>query len=168
METKDPLTGGAEAPDARPGVFTTAAARLYDTDFYKWTQSQADTLRTGNFAGLDVNNLIEEIESMGRGEKRELTSRLELLLMHLLKWQYQPNFRSKSWQLTIKEQRRRVDEHLSENPSLKGLLAEVYEKTYRFALLEAAKETGMEESMFPEQCPWTFTQAMDEDFWPDV
>jgi len=145
-----------------------ATATLYEADFYGWTQRQADRLRARDMANLDVENLIEEIESMGRSEKRELTSRLELLLMHLLKWQYQPNFRSKSWQLTVKEQRRRVAEHLGENPSLKGMLTEVYEKAYGFAVLEAEHETGLDESIFPTRCPWTFEQAMDEGFWPET
>jgi len=145
-----------------------ATATLYEADFYGWTQRQADRLRARDMANLDVENLIEEIESMGRSEKRELTSRLELLLMHLLKWQYQPNFRSKSWQLTVKEQRRRVAEHLGENPSLKGMLTEAYEKAYGFAVLEAEHETGLDESVFPTRCPWTFEQAMDEGFWPET
>jgi len=146
----------------------TAATQLYDTDFYAWTQQQADTLRGGNLAGLDVENLIEEIESMGRSEKRELESRLTLLLVHLLKWVHQANFRSKSWQLTIKEQRRQVAKHLRENPSLKSTLPETYAETYAFAVLGAGKETGMDEAAFPAQCPWTFDQAMDDDFWPQA
>jgi len=145
---------------------STANLQMYETDFYGWTQNQATTLRAKNFAALDLDNLIEEIESMGRSEKRELESRLELLLMHLLKWQYQSNFRSKSWQLTIKEQRKRVAKHLKDNPSLKGFLAEMYREVYDYAVLEAAKETGMDETVFPQQCPWTFEQAMDADFWP--
>jgi len=79
----------------------TASTRLYDTDFYAWIQDQAATLRAGNLAGLDVNNLIEEIESMGRSEKRELRSRLVVLIVHLLKWAYQPLRRGNSWQTTI-------------------------------------------------------------------
>jgi len=98
----------------------TASTRLYDTDFYGWTQQQADALRTGNLAGVDLDNLIEEIESMGRSEKRELESRIEVLLMHLLKWRYQWGLRSRSWQLTIEDQRDRIAKHLRENPSLKS------------------------------------------------
>jgi len=146
----------------------TTPTQLYDTDFYGWVQQQANTLRTGNLAGLDVENLIEEIESMGRNEKRELENRLRLLLIHLLKWQHQPNFRSKSWQMTIKEQRRQVAKHLRENPSLTATLTETYKETYGFAVLGAAKETGMDESVFPTECAWTFDQAMDDGFWPDA
>jgi len=139
---------------------------LYNTDFYGWTQHQAAALRSGNFTALDLDNLIDEVESMGKSEKRELESRLEILLMHLLKWQYQPDFRSTSWQASIIEQRYRVADHLQENPSLKAGLADTCQKAYRYAVLGAVKETGIGKIMFPLDCPWTFEQAMDADFWP--
>jgi len=146
---------------------STAAARLYETDFYGWIQNQAAALRTRSLANLDFDNLVEEIESVGKSEKRELESRLESLLMHLLKWQYQPNFRSASWQITIKDQRRRIADHLEENPSLKNFVPKSHEKIYSYAVTEAAKETGMSDSTFPSECPWTFEQAMAPDFWPE-
>jgi len=139
---------------------------MYETDFYGWTQRQAEAMRSGDLAGLDLENLIEEIESMGKREKRELESRLEVLLAHLLKWRYQPGFRGASRQATIKEQRGRIADHMRENPSLKGLLPETYGKTYRYSVLKAVRETGMAESAFPPQCPWTFEQAVDPGFWP--
>jgi len=123
-------------------------------------------MRAGNFASLDLDQLIDEIESMGKSEQRELENRLEVLLMHLLKWQYQPNFRSKSWQLTIKEQRKRIIRHLAKNPSLHNFAAEIYQETYEYAVLAASRETGMDEASFAPQCPWTFGQALDADFWP--
>jgi len=147
---------------------STATTTLYETDFYGWIQQQVATLRTGKFPGLDVGNLIEEIEDMGKRQKQELRSRLTILLMHLLKWQYQPGFRGSSWQATVKEQRVTITDHLAENPSLKGLLPETYEKAYRYAVLGAVKETGMDESVFPAQCPWTFEQIMNDTFWPDT
>jgi len=143
------------------------SATLYETDFYGWTQSQVEAMRAGNLVGLDLDHLIEEVESMGKSEKRELESRLEVLLTHLLKWQYQPNFRGKSWQLTVKEQRKRIAYHLEENPSLKARMPTACEKLYAFAVMKAVKETGMDESVFPAQCPWTFDQAVDENFWPE-
>jgi len=146
---------------------STSTAQLYDVDFYSWIQQQANVLKAGNFTRLDVDNLIDEIESMGKSEKRELESRLEVLLAHLLKWQFQPDFRGKSWQLTIKEQRRRIADHLDESPSLKKLIPKRYEKIYSYAVTKAAKETGMEEFTFPVECPWTFEQAMDASFWPE-
>jgi len=146
---------------------STATLALYDADFYAWTQQQANVLKTGDFSSLDLDNLIDEIESMGKSEKRELESRLEVLLAHLLKWKFQPDFRGRSWQATIKEQRERIADHLKENPSLKSFLPEIYGKTYRYSILKAVKETGMSESTFPSQCPWWFDHAMDADFWPE-
>ena len=90
----------------------------HENDFFAWTQEQAYLLRNGQIHQIDVVNIAEEIEDMGRSEKRELESRLEVLIMHLLKWQFQPNLRSRSWQLTIKEQRIRLEKLLKENPSL--------------------------------------------------
>jgi len=146
----------------------TATAHLYETDFYGWIQNQAGMLKAGSFAGLDLKNLIEEVESMGRSEKRELESRLEVLLSHLLKWQFQPDFRGASWQATIKEQRERIAKHLKENPSLKSFIPGAFNEMYRYGTLKAVKETGIPESTFPALCPWTFEQATDPDFWPEA
>jgi len=147
---------------------TETATTLYETDFYGWIQQQADVLRAGNFAVLDMDNLIEEIEDMGKRQKQELRSRLSVLLMHLLKWQYQPTLKSKSWELTTEEQRISLADHLLENPSLKAELPLACEKAYRYAVLAAAKETGLDKTAFPEQCPWTFEQVMDDAFWPQT
>ena len=86
---------------------------LHEQDFYAWTQEQAALLKFGRLAELDVQHLIEELENMGASEKRELISRLEILLIHLLKWQYQPALQSRSWLLTIEEQRLQLEDHLS-------------------------------------------------------
>jgi len=145
----------------------TLTPRLYETDFYGWIKSQSEFLRSGNFASLDLENLIEEIESMGKSQQRALESRLEVLLMHLLKWQFQPALRGASWMFTIKEQRRRLVDHLKKNPSLKPKIPEAQESAYRYAVFGASRETGMDESSFPPECPWTFKQAMDPDFWPE-
>jgi len=145
-----------------------STATLYDTDFYGWIRCQLAALRTGRLADLDMENLIEEVESMGKSEKRELESRIELLLMHLLKWAYQPERRGASWEATVKAQRRRLAQHLQENPSLKSLVPDIYKKTYGYAVLDAVRETGMAESVFPATCPWTFDEATDADFWPQV
>jgi len=145
----------------------TAAANLYETDFYGWIQRQVDVMRAGDLASLDLDNLIDEVESMGKSEKRELESRLEVLLMHLLKWQYQPHFRGSSWQFTITEQRIRISYHLADNPSLKSRIPETYERTYALALIDAVKETGLSKTVFPAQCPWTFEQVIDDNFWPE-
>ena len=96
-----------------------SASRLYDEDFYAWANEQAALLRSGRLAEADIAHIAEEIESMGKTEKRELINRLKVLLMHLLKWQLQPTFQGNSWRLTIEEQRREVVDHLADNPSLK-------------------------------------------------
>jgi len=146
---------------------STATAQLYETDFYGWIQNQADSLRARNLSNIDYDNLIEEIESMGKSQQRALESRLEVLLMHLLKWQFQPALRGASWMFTIKEQRRRLVDHLKKNPSLKSKIPEAQEIAYSYAVFGASRETGMDESSFPPECPWTFERAMSPDFWPD-
>ncbi len=127
----------------------------HDNDFYAWTQQQVALLRLHYWHQLDVVGLIEEIESMGARERRELISRLAILIAHLLKWQYQPSFRGRSWLLTIKEQRRQLQRVLKDNPSLMVRLPELIVDAYGDALLLAAKETGLDESLFPEQCPYS-------------
>lgn len=139
---------------------------LYDQDFYAWAQTQADLLRQGRLADADIGHIAEEIESMGRAEKRELVSRLTVLLLHLLKWRFQPDQRGRSWRLSIIEQRLRITDHLADNPSLKARLPEALAAAHRLARLEAARETGLELDMFPDTCPWTFPEIMEEDFWP--
>ncbi|EYU16770.1 DUF29 domain-containing protein [Photorhabdus noenieputensis] len=139
----------------------------YDSDFYGWTQEQASLLRSGDLSQLDTENLLEEIEAMGRSERRELRSRLEILLAHLLKWRYQADRRGRSWELTIEEQRDKAIDCLQESPSLKNKLDEHLEKAYIAARRLAEKETLINRNIFPETCPWTFEQIMDENFWPD-
>ncbi|EHU7138192.1 DUF29 domain-containing protein [Salmonella enterica] len=138
----------------------------YNTDFYGWTQEQADLIRAGRTEDLDLKNLLEEIEAMGRSERRELESRLQVLFMHLLKWQYQSERQGRSWQLTIEEQRRKALRVLQENPSLKSRLTEIVKDAYGDAVIAAERETNICRSVFPETCPWTFEQAVDASFWP--
>ncbi|OCA53281.1 DUF29 domain-containing protein [Photorhabdus namnaonensis] len=139
----------------------------YDSDFYGWTQEQAGLLRSGDLSQLDTENLLEEIEAMGRSERRELRSRLEILLAHLLKWRYQADRRGRSWELIIEEQRDKAIDCLQESPSLKNKLNEHLEKAYIAARRLAEKETLINRNIFPETCPWTFEQIMDENFWPE-
>lgn len=139
---------------------------LYDTDFYAWTQRQAALLRAEEFSEVDWNNLIEEIETLGRSDKRELDSRLEVLLMHLLKWRYQAGKRGKSWRVTIDEQRRRLAKLLKESPSLHAQLATFVVEAYPDALRAAVMETGLPAATFPGECPWTPAQVLDGEFWP--
>jgi hypothetical protein len=102
-----------------------------------------------------------------RGEKRELVNRLTILLLHLLKWHFQPGFRGASWNSSIREQRIRLRNHLRDNPSLKGKLHESFAEAYELAAIGAARETGLPESGFPNQAPYNFEQAVDDAFWPD-
>ncbi|HAC65318.1 MAG TPA: DUF29 domain-containing protein [Cyanothece sp. UBA12306] len=137
----------------------------YKNDFYAWTQQQAQLLRSQQFNQIDWNHIAEEIEDMGRSEKRQLDSRLEVLIMHLLKWQFQPNLRSRSGQLTIKEQRLRLEKLLKENPSLKSYLEEAKEKIYPLAVIIAEQETGL--SVFPATCIYNLKQIFSSEFLPE-
>lgn len=142
-------------------------SNLYDKDFYGWTQQQAALLKEHRWAELDMKNLIEEIESLGRSEERELENRLTVLLAHLLKWRYLPNRRGKSWRLTIKGQRIDVQKIIDENPSLAADLDEYWMAAYTIAVLKAAKATGLDEDQFPNEPPFSVDQALDPEFWPN-
>jgi hypothetical protein len=140
---------------------------LYDRDFYAWANEQARLLRSGHLSEADIEHIAEEIESMGKAEKRELVSRLVVLLCHLLKWQYQPERRGKSWRNTVAYQRLDVADHLADNPSLRTRLGQSVEDAYKRARLAAANETDLDADVFPVTCPWPFEHIMDADFWPD-
>jgi hypothetical protein len=144
----------------------TTIKMLYEKDFYGWTIATAKALRERDLTNLDWDNLIEEIESLGRQEKRELVNRLIILVMHLLKWQYQPNKRSRSWELTIKIQRLDVEKLLSDNPSLKPYVEEAIASGYNKAVLKAAKETGLEVEVFPSVCPYCWQEITNNNFLP--
>ena len=133
---------------------------LYEQDFYLWTQITAEQLKENKFNEIDITNLIEEIESMGRSEKRELKSRLIVLLMHLLKWHYQPEKRSESWRTTITEQRICIEGLLEDSPSLKPLLSEVFEDCYQKARLKASDETGIKLNFFPKESPFSLAESL--------
>jgi hypothetical protein len=139
----------------------------YDQDFYGWTQEQARLLREGRFAELDVANVVEEIETLGRSEQREVVARLRVLMVHLLKWQHQPARRGPSWQNSIEVQRDDARDHLAENPSLKPQIDDILTAAYRKARVDAEAETGLLRGTFPIDCPWSFDQIMSDSFWPD-
>lgn len=152
-----------------PGSYFVAMpvkSQLYDEDFYAWSRQQAEFLRAGKLAQADIEHIAEEIESMGRTEKRELVSRLTVLLLHLLKWAYQPEKRGPSWEASIRVQRNRLIDHLDDNPSLKPLLPQAMAAAYRDARLEAVAETGLTAATFPEGSPWSAGEALDAGFWP--
>jgi hypothetical protein len=139
----------------------------YDRDFYAWANEQAALLREGKLSDADIEHIAQEIESMGRTEKRELVSRLTILMLHLLKWRFQPLLRGQSWRATVRVQRRDLTDHIADNLSLKALLPELIERAYGSAIIEAEAETSLPESSFPAICPWSFEQLMDAGFWPD-
>ena len=142
-------------------------ASLYETDYYAWSNQQAALLRGGRLSEADIENIAEEIESMGKGEKRELVNRLRVLLLHLLKWQFQPERRGSSWSATIKVQRNDIAHHMADNPSLKSQIADAVEWAYGGARLEATAQTELPEKTFPQNCPWSFAKMNDPDFWPE-
>jgi hypothetical protein len=144
---------------------------LYETDFYAWTQDQGAKLRAragfDNRGDIDWENAAEEIESMGRRERREIASRLSLVLVHLLKWQFQPTHRSRSWRGTIKEQRRMLQQLLDDNPSLASLPADILVEEYSAAVAKASGETGFAQSTFPATCPFHVPDILNHDFLPE-
>jgi hypothetical protein len=142
------------------------ARPLYERDYYAWTQEQAAALREGRLGDLDVPHLIEEVEDLGRSERRELDSRLEVLLLHLLKWRFQPERRANGWLATIKVQHLGGAKVLRENPSLRPELGDRTAEAYLIARVRAAGETDLPEDTFPETCPFADGQMLDADWLP--
>jgi len=143
-------------------------AELYAQDFYTWTKTTAALIRAGKWSALDREALAEEIESLGKSQHRELGSRLVVLLLHLLKWGYQPLERSGSWRSTIRTQRRELRRLLQQNPGLRPLVPSAVADGYPDARLDASDETGLPLATFPATCPWTLEQVLDADFWPEA
>ncbi len=147
-----------------------APESLYDRDYYAWVQKQVEALRRRRPEALDWEYLREEVEDLGKHERRELTSRLQMILVHLLKWQFQSRKRSRSWEGTLVEQRLNAKELLSENPSLKPQMVELTARAYQLARPTAASEMGLGkrewQRLFPAACPWSPEQVLDEDFLP--
>lgn len=131
------------------------AANLYERDFYSWALQQAELMREGRFDAIDRANIVEELESLGKEQFSKLASALRVLMMHMLKWDYQPAKRSRSWLATIVVQRGDFSDVLAENPGLKPRLAEAVERAYRRARSEAAAETGLKIGVFPAECPYS-------------
>ncbi len=139
----------------------------YQRDFHAWTHRQAALLRERRFEAVDVENIAEEIESMGRREKREIVDRLALLLSYLMRWRLLPGFRSASVKSSVREQRLRLRYSLEDDPSLEAGIDEAWARAYELAVITTARDTGMPESDFPAECPYRIEQAADAEFWPD-
>jgi hypothetical protein len=139
--------------------------KLYEQDFYKWTQETSQLIKKGKFDQVDWENVIEEIEALGRSEKRAIRSYLIVVIKHLLKWQYQPEHQSGSWRASIHNSRNHLLELLEENPSLRGdFVAEAIVKVYKTAREEASEETTIFLDKFPLDCPYSVEQLLDSDF----
>jgi len=145
----------------------TPVTNLYEQDFYLWLEETAALLKAGTFEKLDVENLVEEIECMGRSEKKSVESNLEVILVHLLKYKYQPEKRSNSWRVTLLEHRRRLKRDFRISPSLKRYFLEIFAECYQGARKLASVETEMAITTFPQASPFTPEQVLDEDFLPE-
>lgn len=140
---------------------------LYDTDYSLWLEKTAQLLRNGQINELDLPNLAEEIEDMGKREKRAVENNVEILLMHLLKYQYQPEKRSNSWKYTIFEHRDRLEKAFRDSPSLKPYSQKIFEQCYSKARQRAAIETGIEIDIFPVESPFTVEQTLNPNYLPE-
>jgi Domain of unknown function DUF29 len=136
----------------------------YDRDLYSWSLEQARLVRAGRWEAVDRDNVAEEIESLGREQFNKLESALRVLMLHVLKWDHQPSARSRSWVLSIEAQRLEVDDVLSDNPGLKPRIVEAVARAYRKARIEAAKETGLDKTAFPDTCPYSFDDIVSRTF----
>ena len=148
-------------------VDTKSRNSLYESDLYAWTQEQARLLRERRWDDLDLENLVDEVQSVGGSEKREIRSRMVVLLAHLLKWKFQPGRRGPSWRKTISEQRRQLAEIVETSPSLAAYLKGQVDERYTGATVEAAEQTGMAVGLFPERCPFAPDQVFDPEFFPE-
>ena len=137
---------------------------LYQQDYYLWIKKTANLLRENKLNELDIENLIEEIEDMGRSEKRALESNLVVVLLHLLKWVYPPSMRTGSWQASILEHRRRIKKALKDSPSLKKYLQEVFVECYDNAREQASAETGLSLDTFPVKSPFSSDNVLNHDY----
>jgi hypothetical protein len=140
---------------------------LYEADYLRWIETTVEKLRSQDYADVDWENLIEEIEDMGRSERRSLESNMIVVLLHLLKWQYQPERRSGSWEGSIIEHRRRIKKALKESPSLKPYLEGIFAECYTEAVKQAKAETGLPLETFPIHCPYELAEVIDDEFLPE-
>jgi hypothetical protein len=140
----------------------------YEADFYAWTQDQAEKLRARRHNEIDWENLAEEIESVGRSDRRSIRSNLHVILLHLLKWQYQSENRKGGWAASISEHRDRMRRIIEDSPSLASVPGEAIEHEYAAARRRACMETGMPLDRFPERCPYSVSEVLDEAYPVDL
>jgi len=142
-------------------------ASLYEQDVALWAVETARLLRERRFEEIDIENLAEEVEALARSDKRELRSRLRVLIQHLLKWKWQPEKRSPGWRGTIRSQRNELSDLFQQSPSLQGAVSEAVEEVYASAVGNASDDSGLPEQTFPERCPWSAEQILSVAFFPD-
>ncbi len=140
---------------------------IYDRDFNLWIEQTIELLKSHRFEELDLEHLVDELESVAKRDKREILSRLDVILMHLLKWRHQPNSRTASWQSSIQNNRKEIWRVIEDSPSLKSYPAEVLSKAYSSARKDAARETQLPPETFPIICPFSIEEALDDTFWPE-
>ncbi len=146
----------------------TNTSSLYDQDYYLWLKNTAKLIQEGKFSEIDTVNLVEEIEDMGKREKRSVESNLVILLLHLLKYQYQPSKQSNSWKASIREHRRRLKKTFRDSPSLKRYFEQVFTECYQDAREQASDETGLPLDTFPSESLFTPTQVLNPDYLPEI
>jgi hypothetical protein len=152
--------------DSEAVEHTISAVDLYKADFYGWTQQQVQLLHSQQWEQIDLPNIIEEIESLGKQQRQELRNRLSVLIGHLLKWQYQPQYRSRSWLSTLRIQRLDINDLLEENPSLKPYIEEALRKAYLRGVELAVRETDLPNSTFPIDCSYSLEEILSDSFYP--
>jgi Domain of unknown function DUF29 len=152
---------------ARADPITEERQSLYERDFYLWVEQQATLLREGRLDELDLANLLEEIGDLGIGAKKAVKSNLVIVLLHLLRHQFQTRGRSRSWHASIVEHRQRLRDDFRASPSLMGYARDVFAEAYADARARASVETGLSERAFPRECPYTIEQTLDPKYLPD-
>ncbi|MBE9170158.1 DUF29 domain-containing protein [Pleurocapsales cyanobacterium LEGE 06147] len=150
-----------------PKTSVKSSSSLYEEDYYRWIETTVNQLREGRLAEVDLANLSEELEDMGKSQKHAIKSNLRVVLMHLLKYKYQPDKRANSWKYTITEHRIRLEDDFSDSPSLKRYFSEVFDESYQKARKLAATETGLPLETFPPESPFTQQQALNSDYLPE-
>ena len=155
------------SPEVRHYNRGMAVQELYDLDFFRWTQRNAKLLKKGCFSQADIEHIAEEIADMGKSDRREVESFLMRLIMHLLKWQFQPAQRSTRWVASIGDSRVQLRLIFKQSPSLKKFAMKSFVEVYLYARSQASRETGLPFKAFPVKCPYTFDQLMNDDFLPE-
>lgn len=142
-------------------------ASSYETDYVHWVETTLEHLKAGDYTNVDWVNLLEEIEDMSRRERQSLESNLVIVLLHLLKWQYQPELQSGSWKGSLVEHRRRIRKSLKSSPSLKPYLQQCFDEAYTDAVEQAVAETSLPCTIFPVACPYMLEQVLDAEYLPE-